>query len=117
LNLFIFIISYLLLSALFSLFFIGVLLLFFKTMKKTFHMNETKWSALFRYKNGKGLYYIMAFPYLLTLVIMFPLSKYWFELINFEYSILGTISIIILLTLTGIFKFSKLKGIIQNRLL
>lgn len=114
-KLFIFIISYILLSLLGSLSYIGILLLAFTIMKKAFNMNENKWNTLFRYRNGKGLYFLMVLPYLITLVIILPISIFWFELINFDYRILGSISIVILLTLTGIFKFSKLKGMVQNK--
>lgn len=78
-------------------------------------MNEAKWDALLKYRNGRGMYYVMIFPYLFTLVIIFPLSIFWFDLINFQYRVMGSISIIILLTLAGIFKFSKLKDTIQEK--
>lgn len=95
--------------------FIGILLLVFTIMKKAFNMNETKWNALVRCRKGKGLYLVMVPPYLITLVILFPISMFWFELINFDYRVLGSISIIILLTLTGILKFSKLQGMVKNK--
>ncbi|WP_246596301.1 hypothetical protein [Bacillus alkalicola] len=85
-------------------------------IKKAFHMNETKWRDLFKYWKGKGLYVVMILPYLITLVIIYPLSLLWFEWINFEYSTVGAITIILLLTLTGIFKFSKLEGMVLNRI-
>jgi len=87
----------------------------FKLMKKAFNMNETKWNALFRYRKGKGLYYVMVLPYLVTLFIVYPISIFWFEWINFDYRVLGSVSIIILLSLTGIFKFSKVKDMVQNK--
>lgn len=80
-------------------------------------MNEAKWDSFFEYKKGKGLYFLMIFPYLLMLVMMLPLSIFWFELMNFKYKVLGSISIIFLLTLTGMFKFFKFKERLQNMIL
>lgn len=78
-------------------------------------MNEDKWNILFKYRKGQGLYYVMGFPYLLMLVIMFLLSMLWFKLINFEYSVLGSIAVVVLLTLTLAFKLPKLKEILNNK--
>lgn len=52
-------------------------------------MNEEKWSAFFKYRNGKGLYSIMVFPYLLMISIMYPVTMFGFDLINFDYRVLG----------------------------
>src|SRR5699024_214174 len=115
LKLLLFIISYILLSTIGSLSYVGLLFLFFWTLKKIFNMNEDKWTTLFKYRKGKGLYYVMVFPYLVMLVVMFPLSLTWFELINFEYRVLGSLSVIILLTLTLVFKFPKLKESLNEK--
>lgn len=78
-------------------------------------MNEEKWSALFKYRKGKGLYSIMAFPYLLMIAIMFPVTMFWFELISFDYRVLGYIAVIMLPTLILIFKLPNLKKSIENK--
>lgn len=58
----------------------------------------------------------MIFPYLVMLVVMFLVSKVWFEFINFEYSVLGSLSVVTLLTLIMISEFPKLRGIVNNKL-
>lgn len=77
-------------------------------------MNETKWKSFFTYRKGIGYYIVLALPYLLTILLTFPLSIFWFELINFEYKTLGSVSIIVLQTLIGVLKFPKLKNIIRG---
>jgi len=114
-KLFVIVISYILLNLLGSLSYIGILLLFLVFIKEMWSMNEAKWEALFTYQKGKGMYYVMSFPYLLTLILLFPLSMFWFEWIDFEYRVAGSLSIIVLLTLTGIINFSKLRNAIQER--
>ncbi len=49
------------------------------------------------------------------LIIMFPVSMLWFDLINFEYKFLGSLAAIILLTVTLLFKLPKLREGIKNR--
>ncbi len=114
-SLFIFIFFYILLNVIGSLSYVGILLMFFMLIKTVFHMNGTKWDSLFRFKKGRGLYALMTFPYVIMLTIMFPLSIFWFDLINFKYRMLGSIAIIILLTITGIFKFPKLKRMLRGK--
>ncbi|WP_164214677.1 hypothetical protein [Virgibacillus sp. YIM 98842] len=114
-SLFFFILSYILLDIIGSLSYVGILLMLFMLIKAVYHMDEAKWDAVFRFKQGKGLYLLMAIPYVIMLTIMFPLSIFWFDLINFEYRMLGSIAIIILLTITGIFKFPKLKRMLRDK--
>lgn len=78
-------------------------------------MNEEKWSTLFKYRKGKGLYSIMVFPYLLMIVIMFPITMFGFEWINFDYRFLGYIAVIMLPTLILFLKLPKLKESIVNK--
>src|SRR5699024_11947385 len=96
LKLLLFIISYILLSTIGSLSYVGLLFLFFWTLKKIFNMNEDKWTTLFKYRKGKGLYYVMVFSYLVMLVVMFPLSLTWFDLINFYYRVFCSFFVFIL---------------------
>src|SRR5690625_4557270 len=107
--------SYILLSIIGSLSYVGILLLFLMTLKKIFNMNEDKWSALFKFDGGKGMFFMLVFPYLIMLIAMFPISMLWFEFINFDHKYLGSITIIILLTLTFIFKLPKLKKELKNK--
>ncbi|MEK5522893.1 hypothetical protein [Heyndrickxia sp. FSL W8-0423] len=88
-KIFLLIVSYIVLDVISSLIYVGLLLLLFITMKKVFNMNEEKWSAFFKYRNGKGLYSIMVFPYLLMISIMYPVTMFGFDLINFDYRVLG----------------------------
>lgn len=107
--------SYIVLNVISSLIYVGLLLLLFITMKNIFNMNEEKWSTLFKYRNGKGLYFIMVFPYLLMIAIMFPVSMFGLELINFEYRVLGYVAVIMLPTLILFLKLPKLKESIVNK--
>lgn len=114
-EIFLFIVSYIVLDVIGSLLYVGLLLLLFLAMKRIFIMNEEKWSSLFKYGNGKGLYFIMVFPYLLMIAIMFPVTMFGFELINFDYRVLGYIAVIMLPTLILFFKLPKLKKSIVNK--
>lgn len=78
-------------------------------------MDEEKWSTLFEYRKGKGLYSIMIFPYLLMIIVMYPVTLFGFELINFEYKILGYIAVILLPTLLMFLTLPKLKKDIVNK--
>jgi len=109
LKIFLFVVSYIVLDVIGSLLYVGLLLLLFLTMKKIFNMNGEKWSALFKYRKGTGLYFIMVFPYLLMIAIMFPVTMFGFELINFDYRILGYIAVIMLPTLLLFLKLPTLK--------
>jgi len=115
LNILLFVVSYIVLDVSSSLLYVGLLLLLFITLKKTFTMNEEKWSALFKYRKGKGLYCIMVFPYVLMIMIMFPVTMFGFELINFEYKILGYIAVIMLPTLILFLQLPKLKKSIVHK--
>lgn len=114
-KLFLFVVSYIVLDVISSLLYVGLLLLLFITMKKVFNMNEQKWSTLFKYRKGKGLYSIMVFQYLLMIAIMFPVTMFGFELINFDYRVLGYIAVIMLPTLILFLKLPKLKESIVNK--
>ena len=112
-KIFSFVVSYIVLDVISSLLYVGLLLLLVRAMKKIFNMNEEKWSTLFKYR--KGLYSIMVFPYVLMLALMFPISMLGFELINFDYSILGYIAVIMLPTLILLLKLPKFKeSIVSN---
>lgn len=106
-----FVVSYILLNIISSALYVGILLLMFRVMKKTFNMNEDKWTALFKYKEGQGLRFMMIFPFLITIAVMFPISIYSFNLINFEYTVLGYLAVIMLPATILIFNLPKLKSI------
>ncbi|GGA64230.1 hypothetical protein [Ornithinibacillus halotolerans] len=111
----IFIASYLLLSIIGSLTYVGFVLLFFSFMKKRFNMNEVKWNTVFSYRKGKGLYYILIFPYVLTIAFIFFLSIAWFNFINFEYKIVAVVSLLLITTISAVVKFSKLRGMLPEK--
>ncbi|PTY82506.1 hypothetical protein, partial [Heyndrickxia sporothermodurans] len=52
---------------------------------------------------------IMVFPYLLMISIMYPVTMFGFDLINFDYRVLGYIAVIMLPTLILFLKLPKLK--------
>lgn len=98
-----------------SLLYVGLLLLLFIIMKKVYNMNEEKWSTLFEYGKGKGLYSIMVIPYVLMIVVMFPVTMFGFELINFDYRVFGYLAVILLPTLLLFLTLPKLKRDIVNK--
>ncbi|VDG99741.1 Uncharacterised protein [Lysinibacillus sphaericus] len=106
-----FVVSYILLNMIFSALYVGFLLLMFRVTKKTLNMNEEKWTGLFKYKEGQGLRFMMIFPFLITIAVMFPISIYSFNLINFEYTVLGYLAVIMLPATILIFNLPKLRSI------
>ena len=101
------ILSYVFIGIIVGLFYVAVLLSIFYLMKKIFHMNESKWTSLFKIHNGLGVYYTLIIPWLITILIMFPIIVSWFELIGLEYNILASVSIVLLLLITTAWKFYK----------
>lgn len=112
---FLLVVTYSILNVISSLLYVGLLLFLFGAMKKTFKMNEEKWSSFFRYRKGKRLSFIMVSPYLLVIVIMYPLTMLGFDLIHLEYRISGYIAAIMLPMLMIIFNLPKLKRNIVNK--
>lgn len=115
-DIFLFIISYILLDIVGSVFYVGLLLIFFLIVGKVFKMNGDKWNALFKFGKGIGFYFMMLFPYLVMLVVIFGASEMWFDMINFKYNVLGSLSVVILLTLIMIFALPKLKNIVNDKM-
>lgn len=108
------ILSYVLISIIVGLFYVAMLLSVFYLMKKIFRMNESKWASLFKIHNGLGLYYALIIPWIITIVVMFPIIVMWFELIGMEYNILASVSIILLLFVTTAWKFYKGRADLSN---
>lgn len=106
-----FVVSYILLNMIFSALYIGFLLLMFRVMKKTFNMNEEKWTGLFKFKEDLGLRFMMIFSFLITIAVMFPVCIHSFNLINFEYTVLGYLAVIMLPAIILIFNLPKLKSV------
>ena len=114
-KLFLLVVSYIVLSIISSLLYVGLVLLLFITLKKVFNMNGQKWRAFFNYKKGLGIASIMVFPFILMIAIMFPVSMFGFELIEFDYKALGYLAVIILPTILLFVKLTKLKENILNQ--
>lgn len=104
-----FLVSLLVISLVSSIVFLVLTLGFFTVTKKIFNMNEDKWSTFFEYKNGKGFYFSVFFPYVVTMILSYPLSLLWFTFIQYEHKTLGSLLITLLLIITGLFKFYKIK--------
>lgn len=117
LNILLFIISYITLDIIGSIFYVGALLIFFLVLGKIFKMNGDKWNALFKFGRGTGFYLIIFFPYIVMLVLIFKASEMWFDIINFQNTILASLSVVALITLIMIFKFPKIKNMVNNKLL
>lgn len=109
-EIFLFVVSYILLNILCSVLYVGFLLLMFILIKKTFNMNEDNWTSLFNYKEGNGLRFLMVVPFLITSALLFPVSIYSFKLINFNYPGIGYLAVILLPAIILIFNLPKLKS-------
>ncbi|GAB4075054.1 hypothetical protein GCM10028778_25570 [Barrientosiimonas marina] len=114
-SLLLFIVSFIMLDIIGSVFYIGVLLLSFFAVGKVFKMNGDKWKSLFKLGKGTGFYFMMFFPYLVMLVVLFWASQMWFDMINFKHNFLGSLSVVTLLTLILLFKFPKIKDMVNNK--
>ncbi|MFS0749215.1 hypothetical protein [Oceanobacillus sp. 1P07AA] len=101
------ILSYVFISIIVGLFYVVVLLSVFFLMKKVFRMNESKWTSLFKMHKGLGLYYALIIPWLITILIMFPIIVTWFEFIGVENNMLASVSIILILLVSTAWKFYK----------
>ncbi len=106
------IVSTFFLLAIGALMYVGLMLLFFYTVKLIFHMDEAKWTKLFTLKNGAGLYMMLALPYLFMLVIVFYASKVWFGFIQTDFSIVSALVFVALLTFSFLMHMPKLKNVL-----
>ena len=114
-KIFLFIISYILLDIIGSVFYVGALLFLFKVLQKIFHMDQDKWNTLFKFGGGKGFYFMMLSPYVLMLGFMFLISKAWFEWLAFKYSMLDALGVVVVLTFIMARGFPKLQDIVNNK--
>ena len=115
-NLIIFLISYSILSLVFTLILLAIIMGIFLIMKVVFNMNEQRWDNLFRYKNNIVLILVMVVCLIISLSITFMISNLFFEFIEFKYKEISSILIILLISLPIIFKFFKLRDYIKSKL-
>lgn len=115
-NLIIFLISYSILSLVFTLILLAIIMGIFFIMKVVFNMNEQRWDNLFRYKNNIVLMLVMVVCLIISLSITFMISNLFFEFIEFKYKEISSILIILLISLPIIFKFFKLRDYIKSKL-
>ncbi len=116
LDLIIFFISYSMFSIVFSLISLGIIMGIFFIIKIVFNMNERRWDNLFRYKNNIVLILVMVVCLMISLTITFIISNLFFEFIEFKYKEISSTLIILLISLTIIFKFFKLRDYIKAKL-
>lgn len=116
LNIIIFLISYSILSLVFTLILLAIIMGIFFIMKVVFNMNEERWDNLFRYKNNIVLMLVMVVCLIISLSITFMISNLFFEFIEFKYKEISSILIILLISLPIIFKFFKLRDYIKSKL-
>lgn len=116
LNIIIFLISYSILSLVFTLILLAIIMGIFLIMKVVFNMNEQRWDNLFRYKNNIVLMLVMVVCLMVSLAITFIISNLFFELIEFKYKEISSILIILFISLPIIFKFFKLRDYIKSKL-
>lgn len=115
-NLIIFLISYSILSLVFTLILLAIIMGIFLIMKVVFNMNEQRWDNLFRYKNNIVLMLVMVVCLIISLSITFMISNLFFEFIEFKYKEISSILIILFISLPIIFKFFKLRDYIKSKL-
>lgn len=116
LNIIIFLISYSILSLVFTLILLAIIMGIFLIMKVVFNMNEQRWDNLFRYKNNIVLMLVMVVCLMISLTITFIISSLFFEFIQFKYKDISSILIILFISLPIIFKFFKLRDYIKAKL-
>lgn len=116
LNLIIFLISYSILSIVFTLILLAIIMGIFLIMKVVFNMNEQRWDNLFKYKNNIVLMLVMVVCLIISLTITFVISNLFFEFIEFKYKEISSILIILFISLPIIFKFFKLRDYIKSKL-
>lgn len=116
LNIIIFLISYSILSLVFTLILLAIIIGIFLIMKVVFNMNEQRWDNLFRYKNNIVLMLVMVVCLIISLSITFMISNLFFEFIEFKYKEISSILIILFISLPIIFKFFKLRDYIKSKL-
>lgn len=116
LNIIIFLISYSILSLVFTLILLAIIMGIFFIMKVVFNMNEQRWDNLFRYKNNIVLILVMVVCLIISLSITFMISNLFFKFIEFKYKEISSILIILLISLPIIFKFFKLRDYIKSKL-
>ncbi|EQK47243.1 putative membrane protein [[Clostridium] bifermentans ATCC 19299] len=116
LNIIIFLISYSILSLVFTLILLAIIMGIFFIMKVVFNMNEQRWDNLFRYKNNIVLMLVMVVCLIISLSITFMISNLFFEFIEFKYKEISSILIILFISLPIIFKFFKLRDYIKSKL-
>ena len=116
LNLIIFLVSYSILSIVFTLILLAIIMGVFLIMKVVFNMNEQRWDNLFKYKNNIVLMLIMVVCLMISLTITFVISNLFFEFIKFKYKEISSILIILFIALPIIFKFFKLRDYIKSKL-
>ena len=116
LNIIIFLISYSILSLVFTLILLAIIMGIFFIMKVVFNMNEQRWDNLFRYKNNIVLILVMVVCLMISLTITFIISNLFFEFIEFKYKEISSILIILFISLPIIFKFFKLRDYIKSKL-
>src|SRR5690625_2754616 len=117
LSIFLFIISFITLDIVGTVFYIGLLLLSFFVVGKFFKMNGDKWRTLFEFVKGTGFYFRIFFPYLVLLVMLFGESNMWIDMIIFTYNSLFLLFVLPLLTFIILFKFRKMKKMVNNKIL
>lgn len=116
LNIIIFLISYSILSLVFTLILLAIIMGIFFIMKVVFNMNEQRWDNLFRYKNNIVFMLVMVVCLIISLSITFMISNLFFEFIEFKYKEISSILIILFISLPIIFKFFKLRDYIKSKL-
>ena len=117
-DLLVFIASYCGLYLLYTLIFIGVvILLIFLALKwlMNMNMNEEKWDAFFKYKKGQRIYTILIIAYSISISLIFLLGLAWFRWINYKKPALTALVIAGIMITMGLFKFVQVKQLIESK--
>ncbi|GAB3796902.1 hypothetical protein [Virgibacillus kimchii] len=98
-----------------ALIYTGILFLIIWVTGKCLNRDGTKWSRIFNFGKGTGLYVFVITPYIIAMIALFFISRVWFDFISFPNIIISSIFVVIFCALIAIYPFSKLKdSIIKN---
>lgn len=109
-------ITFILLVVLFVILFLVLIMGSLKIMKSILKFDKKKWDNLFSKFNGKGLLVLVMSLYYISVVIMIPVSLYFFGRIDSDKSAILSLILIVLISFYGSFKLPKSKMLIEKRM-
>lgn len=109
-------ITFVLLVVLFVILFLVLVMSTLKIMKSVLKFDKQKWDNLFNKFSGKGLLVLVLSLYYVSVLIMVPISMYFFGRIDNDMSAIMSLILVILISFYGSFKLPKSKMLIEKRM-